>query len=153
TKSDASALVSKASAVAISISGTYSAFNTEVDQFDNHLKQIDFVLSQLSEASFQLLPGEGPIMAVNAVWCKQGKQTGDDPQGVLFLTDQRILFEQKQEVATKKVLFVATEKKKVQQLLVNVPVAQTQSAQASKQGLMGHEDHLDITFASGAPLR
>ncbi len=151
-KASTSELESKVSAVESSISGLYSAFKNEAQQFTDHLKQIDWLQSQLSEASFQLLRSEGAIMAVNALWRKQGKPSGDDPQGVLFLTDQRILFEQKQEVATKKILFIATEKKKVQQLLVNAPIAQVQNAQASKQGLMGHEDHIDITYGSGAPL-
>ncbi len=152
-KAAASALDSKVSAVESEIEGTYSAFKGDVDNFNDHLKQIDWMQSQIAEASFQFLPSEGAVAAVNAVWCKQGKQSNDDPQGILYLTDQRVLFEQKQEVATKKVLFVATQKQKVQQLLVTVPVAQVQAAQASKQGLMGHEDHLDVTYASGAPLR
>ncbi|MCL4562674.1 MAG: hypothetical protein M1281_18940, partial [Chloroflexi bacterium] len=63
-----------------------------------------------------------------------------------------ILFEQKQEVATKKVLFITTEKKKVQQLLMETPVALLQTVEATKQGLFGHEDHIELTFASGAPF-
>ena len=92
-------------------------------------------------------------MAVPAVWCRQGKQAKDDPEGVLLLTDQRLLFEQKQEVVTKKVLFVATAKQKVQKLLVDTPIGKTDSVNGTKQGLMGHEDHIDVTFVSGAPLR
>ena len=46
-------------------------------------------------------------MAVRATWQKGGE---DNPQGILYLTDQRLLFEQKQEIGAKKVLFITTEK-------------------------------------------
>ena len=41
-------------------------------------------------------------MGVKAVWTKDGKEDKSDPEGTLYLTDQRLLFEQKEEVATKK---------------------------------------------------
>jgi hypothetical protein len=152
-KTAASALDERISAVDSTVSGMYSAFKGEVDKFTKHLSQIEWTLAQLSEASFPLMTAEGGLMAVSAVWCRQGKQTKDDPEGVLFLTDQRVLFEQKQEIATKKVLFIATEKQKVQKLLLDVPIAKADSAKGTKQGLMGHEDHIEINFGSGAPVR
>ena len=93
------------------------------------------------------------MAAVKAVWCKSGKEQKDDPEGILFLTDQRILFEQKQEVATKKVLFFATEKQKVQALQWEIPAALLDQVLTSKQGLMKNEDHLEIRFRSGASLQ
>ena len=92
-------------------------------------------------------------MAVPAVWQRQGKPSGDDPAGVLVLTDQRLLFEQKQEIVTKKVLFIATAKQKVQKLLVDTPVSKVDSVKGTKQGLMGHEDHIEMTFTGGASLQ
>ena len=106
-------LNSRVDAIQRNVTGMYDAFKAEVDKLDAHLKQIDWTLQQLAEASFRLLATEGAIDAVQAVWCKQGKQTNEDPSGVLYLTDQRVLFEQKQEIATKKFLFVTTEKQKV----------------------------------------
>jgi hypothetical protein len=111
------------------------------------------MLTQLAEAKFQLLATEGGLEAVKAVWCKSGKEVKEDPDGVLYLTDQRILFEQKEEVVTKKVLFIATAKQKVQQLLFEVPVALVSNIQTSKQGFMKNEDHIEISFAPGAPVR
>jgi hypothetical protein len=146
-------LNSKVDAVQRNVTGMYDAFKAEVDKLDAHLKQIDWTLQQLAEASFRLLATEGAINAVQAVWCKQGKQTSEDPSGVLYLTDQRVLFEQKQEIATKKILFIATEKQKVQKLALDAPTSAIDSAKATKQGLLGHEDHLDVAFATGAPVR
>ena len=86
-----------------------------------HLTEIEYLVKQLAEATFQLLPTEGGIAAIKAVWCKTGKEQKDDPEGVLYLTDQRILFEQKEEIVTKKVLFVATEKQESAAISDGIP--------------------------------
>jgi hypothetical protein len=152
-QSAVSQLEGQVSAAEHTISGMYDKFNSEVYAANKHLDDIDFLLTQLAEASFKLLPTEGGIAAVKAVWCKTGKEQKDDPQGILFLTDQRLLFEQKEEIATKKVLFVVTEKKKVQNLLLESPVALAEKVDASKQGMMKNEDHIEIRFTSGAPFQ
>jgi predicted nucleic acid-binding Zn-ribbon protein len=151
-KSELAALQSKVSAAENTIQGMYRAFTEDADKINAHLKEIDWMLTQLSQASFQLLPTEAGLMAVNATWIKGGKESKDDPQGVLYLTDQRLIFEQKQEIATKKVLFIATEKQKVQKLQLEVPIVLTQEVKPTKQGMFGHEDHLELSFASGAPV-
>ena len=145
-------LKGKASAAESNIRGMYNALQGEVNRIVTNLNKIDWLLAQVAEASFQLLADEGAIMAVKAVWVKDGKEDGSDPKGVLYLTDQRLIFEQKQEIATKKVLFITTQKEKVQKLLFAVPLLQIENTQAKKQGLMGHEDHVYVDFASGAPI-
>jgi hypothetical protein len=152
-QSSASGLDARISAVDSTLAGMYESFKGEVQKLTEQLGRVEWMQTQLAEASFQLMPSEGALMAVPAVWCRQGKQAKDDPEGVLLLTDQRLLFEQKQEVATKKMLFIATEKQKVQKLLVDAPIGKSDSVKGTKQGLMGHEDHVDITFVSGMPLR
>jgi hypothetical protein len=148
-EADVDAFQEKVRAAERSIEGMYDTFKAEVDELTAHLRQVEWMLDQLAEAKFQLLPTEAGIMAVKARWDQGGK---DDPDGVLYLTDQRLIYEHKQEVATKKVLFVVTEKEKVQKLLLEVPVGQIEEAQASKKGLLGHEDHLDLTFTAGSPV-
>ena len=142
----------KVSATENTIAGMYDQFNNQVYQFTKHLNEIEFLVAQLAEATFQLLPTEGGIAAIKAVWCKTGKEQKDDPEGILYLTDQRMLFEQKEEIVTKKVLFVATEKQKVQKLQLECPIAMVDKVDLSKQGLMKNEDHIEIRFASGAPV-
>jgi len=145
-------LQSQVSAAERSVSGMYDQLNTQVYQFTNHIIQIEQMLQEFAGATFRLLPTEGALMAVKAIYSPSGKEQKGDPEGVLFLTDQRLLFEQRQEVVTKKVLFVATEKEMVQKLLWETPVASIENVRTSKQGLMKNEDHLDITFASGTPI-
>ncbi len=146
-------LESQVSAAERTISGMYDKFNNQVYTVTKHLDEIDSMLNQLAEATFKLLPTEAGVAAVKAVWCKTGKEQKEDPEGVLFLTDQRLLFEQKEEIATKKVLFVVTEKKKVQNLLLEAPVALVETIAPSKLGLMKNEDHIEIRFGSGAPVQ
>ncbi|MBI4731121.1 MAG: hypothetical protein HY781_03145, partial [Chloroflexi bacterium] len=143
-QSQVNMLEDKVSAAENAINGMYNQFENQVYQFGKHLDDVESMLTNLAEASFQLMPTEGGIAAVKAVWCKTGKEQKDDPEGVLFLTDQRILFEQKEEVATKKVLFIATEKQKVQQLAWEAPAAMLDKVSTSKQGLLKNEDHIEI---------
>jgi hypothetical protein len=151
-KSSVSTLESKITAAEGTIRGMFRAFNEDANKMTAHLKDIDWMLQQLSQATFQLMPAEAGIMAVKATWIKEGKESKNDPQGVFYLTDLRVIFEQKQEIATKKVLFVATEKQKVQKLQLEAPIVLINSIEATKQGMFGHEDHLELNFASGAPV-
>jgi len=152
-QSAVSQLESKVSAAERTINGMYDQFDRQVSEFVRHMDQVEYTLTQLAEATFRLLPTEGAIMAVKAVWCKTGKEQKGDPEGVLYLTDQRLIFEQKEEIVTKKVLFIATEKQKVQQLQLEAPVALVDNIQTSKAGLLKNEDHIEIHFASGAPVQ
>jgi hypothetical protein len=151
-ESAVSTLESKASAASSSIHGMYDDLQAHVQEVFNHVQQVEWALQQVNEATFQLLPTEAPVMAVRATWAKGEKEDKDDPQGILYLTDQRLLFEQKQEMATKKVLFVTTQKEKVQQLLLEVPVALVDNAKATKRGFLGHEDHLELAFSPDAAI-
>jgi hypothetical protein len=151
-ESEMSMLEDKVRSAENTVNGMYNSFNSQVYAVKRHLDQIDYLQTQLAEAKFTLLPTEGGIMAVKAVWCKDAKERDDDPEGVLYLTDQRLLFEQKEEVATKKILFITTEKQKVQELKWEIPVALIQEIKPSKQGLLKNEDHLDIRFGEGASL-
>jgi predicted nucleic acid-binding Zn-ribbon protein len=149
-------LESKVEAVARSLEGMFDSLKTEIGkckaELDEIRKMLDAFAAAAAAGSFRLLPTEGALMAVKATFSRDLKMDQNDPQGFLFLTDQRLLFEQNQEVATKKVLFITTEKQRVQKLLFETPVALIEQVQATKKGLFGHEDHLAFTFKPGAPL-
>jgi hypothetical protein len=151
-QSAVSTLESKVSAASSSIYGMYDDLQVQVQEVFNQLQQVEWALKQVAEATFRLFPTEAAIMAVKATWAKGEKEDKDDPQGILYLTDQRLLFEQKQEVATKKLLFITTQKEKVQQLLLEVPVALVNNVKATKRGFLGHEDHIELTFSPDAAV-
>jgi predicted nucleic acid-binding Zn-ribbon protein len=152
-KSSVDQMEGKVTAAEKIVDGMYDQFHKQLQATTRHLDDVEYLLTQLAEASFQILPTESGIAAVKAVWCKTGKEQKDDPEGVLFLTDQRIIFEQKEEVASKKVLFVVTEKKKVQGLQLEAPLALVQKVDISDKGMFKNEDHIEIRFGSGAPVQ
>lgn len=152
-KADVEALERKADAAERSVNGMFDNLKRQVGTLTSELRKLDWTLTELSQASFQLLNTEAGVMAVKAVWARDGKEQKDDPEGVLFLTDQRLLFEQKEEVATKKVLFIATEKETVQQVLLEAPVVLVEAVKTDKRGMMKNEDFIEVNLANGAQVR
>jgi predicted nucleic acid-binding Zn-ribbon protein len=142
----------KASAADRAIRGMFDDLEKEVSQLSHHLDHVEEMLDHLDEASFALMPNEAGILAVKATFV-EGKEDKDDPRGILFLTDHRLLFEQKQEVAKKKVLFITTEKELVQELIMDIPLGLIEETTTSKRGLLKNEDHLEMTFHRDAPMR
>lgn len=151
-ENEISMLEDKVRSAETTLNGMFDSFSSEVNSLDSHLNSIDYMLTQLAEAKFTLLPTEAGLHAVKAVWAKDVKERKEDPDGILFLTDQRLIFEQKEEIATKKFLFITTETQKVQELKWEIPVALVDQVTTSKQGLLKNEDHLDIRFKEGAPI-
>lgn len=151
-QNDVGALENNVSAAEQEIRGMYDSFSSEVRKLTARLEKADWTIKQLAEASFQLVATEAGVMAVKAVWIKGSKEQKDDPDGVLYLTDQRLIFEEKEEVAKEKVLFIATKKENVQKLELDAPVALIESVTTSKQGMLRNEDHIELKFASGAPV-
>jgi hypothetical protein len=132
------------------VAGMFDKMASDLGTLESHLTQISWMIDQSAASKIEWLAAETGVLAVKAKWDRDGK---DDPNGILFLTDQRLAFERKEDVATKKVLFIATEKEKVQEAMLVVPLAEMTGVTASKKGLMGHEDHLDFEFTSAAPVR
>ena len=131
-------------------------FNSLKDEFEKTSHQADLIekaLDHSESASFGFFPGESTYFTVKAVWTRDNKEDKDDPEGILFLTDQRLVFEQRQEIAKKKVLFVTTEREKVQQLQFETPVVSIENIKATKQGLFKNEDWLEFQLPSGSFAR
>jgi len=144
-------LESKVNAAISNLEGMYNTLDGNVNQTQHQIDDISWTLQQAEQASFGFVATECPVEAVPANWKKEGDSDG--VEGVLFLTDQRLIFEQKEEVATKKVLFITTEKKIVQALQWEVPVTYIEKAVGSNRGFMGKDDFLTLHGTSQAPFR
>lgn len=151
-KTGVDALKGRTTAAADAIHNLFSAYQDEYNKLDRHLDEVTWALDRRDEATFQMLATEGIVMAVNATWARNGKENDKDPKGVIYLTDQRLLFEQKQEVATKKILFITTASEMVHKLLFATPVALVEEVTASKQGFFKNQDFIDMRLATGAPF-
>lgn len=152
-KNEIDSFETKISASERSCREMYSGINSEVDKIKALLAQIEKTLDWGESASFGFLPGESLVNAVKAVWTRDDREDKEDPEGILFLTDQRLIFEQREEVATKKVLFITTERQKVQQIQFEVPVFSIARIIATQQGLFKNEDWIQLDFDSGCFAR
>jgi len=127
----------------------YDALQQNVNQTKSQIEEAVWLLDQLEQASFGLLPAEDPVAACKAQFMKTKK---DGPEGMLYLTDERLIFEQKEQKATKKVLFIATEKETVQELIFAVPIGQVESVETSQKGFLGRKEMVKLLFAPAADL-
>ncbi|HLF90133.1 MAG TPA: hypothetical protein VI451_14400 [Anaerolineales bacterium] len=143
TETAVNSLLRDVGSVRSNIRSQYSDIQSKVYQLSGKLTTIHWALNQLSEARFQAATGENFVMAVKARW----DQVGDnDPEGILYLTTKRLVFERKEKVATKKVLFITTSAELVQEVLMDETVADLRSVKAVNKGLFGHQDFLEVQF-------
>ncbi len=126
------------------LNGDFDDLETQTYQLNERLTDIHWALEQSAEAKFELQHGEDLVMGVPTRWDTESK---DDPEGVLYLTNQRLIFEQKEKVATKKVLFLTTSSELVQEILIDQPLENLQNYKAERKGLFGHQDFLQVQFA------
>jgi hypothetical protein len=142
-------LESKVSAAQNAVEAMYDALDDNVTQTQAQVEAIEWALEQVDQASISFYPAEDLVAACRAQFLETKK---DGPEGVFFLTDERLLFERKEEVATKKVLFITTEKEKVQESVLEVPIGQIEKVTASQSGFLGRKEMLEIKFSREAPL-
>ena len=149
-------LESKMRAARSAVEAMYEPLQQNVNQTKSQVEQIRWLLDQIDEASFQLYPAEDPVTACKAQYLEREDK---GPEGLLYLTDERLIFERKEEVATKKVLFITTEKETVQEFIFEVPIGQIDEVKASdKRKFLSRKEMLELLFApeadlSGATLR
>jgi len=113
------------------LTGTYDDFGDELEKIGATIDRVEWMLDQVEAAKFQLYQGEAPLRAASAQWIQQGDDEG--PSGVLYLTDQRILFEQKEEVTTEKFLFVKLKKETVHEFKFDAPVSSIEEIKVGEQ--------------------
>lgn len=147
-------LQSKISSASSGANGLYSDLLTALHGIEAQLRQVEWMMTQFDESpEVDLQEAEGPLMAVEAEWQPDGKE---GPDGVLYLTDQRLMFEQKEEVTTKKFLgLFKTDSETLQGLKLNIAIHDVESVQDSEEGGflgMGKKDILEFVFTANAPV-
>jgi predicted nucleic acid-binding Zn-ribbon protein len=128
------------------IENHYDDIEGDVRALNSRLTTVHWALDQLKEADFGLEDDEELVMAVSNRWDKEGK---DDPEGVLFLTNQRLIFERKEKIATKKILFVTTSSELVQEVVFSQKLENITNIKAQSKGVFGHQDFMEIEFDGG----
>ena len=89
-KSSIASAEAQAEAAEDTVLDLYDEYADEVESLSTHFEWVDWMLDALSTASFQLLATESGVAATEAVW----ERAGLEPEnGILYLTDQRLLWE------------------------------------------------------------
>lgn len=125
------------------VRATYSSTESTVRSLRSELNQARTVMDNIDSASFDLYPEEYPIAVCKAIWASDR----DEPEGLLFLTDGRLIFEQREKKATKKILFIATEKELVQEMLWDSPIGNIEEMEAEdKRAFLKRQEFLTLRF-------
>ena len=113
------------------------------------VKDLHWTVDQFESATFQMTPEERPVAVALVTW--QDAPGGDEPEGMLLLTDHRMYFEQKEERVTKrKFMFFKAESENLHKLLLNEPIGHLQSSEDSTKGWVMKEQILTFSWSSAA---
>jgi hypothetical protein len=125
------------------VRGTFDTLTQQLYELDREFEAVEFMLDSLDTASFDLYPDEYGLVASEAVWTNHP----DEPEGLLFLTDGRVIFEQREKKAKKKVLFITTESELVQEKLWESPVGNIADLEAEdKKKFLSRKELLHFRF-------
>lgn len=142
-------LEGKVSAAQDALEAMFDTLDQNVTQTRAQVESIEWALEQADQASLDFYPDENLVAACRAQFLETKKE---GPEGILFLTDGRLLFERKEEVATKKFLFITTERETVQEPIFQVPIGHVEEVKASQAGFLGRKEMLEIRFAPEADI-
>lgn len=126
------------------IKAIFDSLKQETDNTTRQIREIEAILTLKDESGVTFNAGENIFLAARAEWVDGGEK----PNGILYLSDQRLVFEQKETKGKTLGLFGG---KKVQDVLWDAPVTLVEKVESENKGFLGGKDMLYLTFASGAP--
>ncbi|MBN1922949.1 MAG: hypothetical protein JW892_16995 [Anaerolineae bacterium] len=130
------------------VNGVFASTSQSAAELSLELTEAETVIEALESASFQLFPEESGLHVCEAKWYARG---AEPLEGMLFLTDSRLLFEKRQEIVTKKFIFFKTEKKMEQELLWYTPIGgiEVVGMEDKKELLRAREELLILRLEGG----
>lgn len=126
----------------------YELFRERIESLTQNLDDIDWALEQKDAASFTFESGEAVVTACQAEWVQTGNAK-QDPDGILYLTNTRLIFEQKETTGKFLGLFGG---KKEQEFEWAVAVDQITNIRHEDKGMLGGKDMLYLTLQPGGTL-
>ena len=148
------ALQSRIESAHKSLTNLYDDYSAELEKVAAVIDRVEWMLDQIEAGKFKLLEGEAPIRTASALWVQQGEEEGE--KGLLHLTDQRILYEQKEERTTEKFLFVSVKKETIHELRFEAPVGAIDEVKVGEERTgflgLGKAESLELVFDHTAPL-
>lgn len=140
-------LETRASSAASRIRKSFETMAKDIRGTKSQIDEINWFMDHKDEASFDFLAGESLFLAAKAEWVATGKGR-KDPDGILYLTDQRLIFEQKEKTGKTLGMFGGKHEQEVEW---EVPLHQVEGVEAENKGMFGGKDMLHFTLGSGAP--
>ena len=128
------------------IQGLYGTLERDVNEIKQKLGKFTWYMDMVDEAGFKLGATEAVYIVAKGEWVKTGKGK-DDPDGLFYLTDQRLIFERKEKEGG----FLGFGAKKVQGIEWEVALGNIGTISAEKKGLFGGKDMVTFEFTSGGP--
>jgi hypothetical protein len=126
------------------VSNSLSGVENGLRNIDEDLKIAENTVNLTSKAIFSWKEGEVPILSVKA------KDLDNDIEGVLTLTNYRIIFESEKEVILKKRFFIVTEKKEVREVQFEKPIGFVKNLTKGRVGILkGAGIFIDFNPKSG----
>lgn len=113
----------------------------QINDLSSQLRAIEKVMDYAEDITFKLADGERVYMAAEAELIVTGKG-GQDPDGVVFLTNQRVVFEQREKTGKRMGMFGG---KMEQEVEWETPLSAVSVVNTENKGVFKGRDMLHIT--------
>lgn len=128
-------LQEKSDDVSKKLSDVEREISSQISALTSRLSRIEWILEQVEESGFELKPTESIYLADKAEWIEEHKRDG--PDGFIYLTTERVIFEQREKVGKRLGMFGG---KKVQDVLWEFPVTAVDDLRIEDKGMFGGKD-------------
>ncbi|MBN1563446.1 MAG: hypothetical protein JXA10_06395 [Anaerolineae bacterium] len=126
------------------IKGLYGQVPTNVAQTQSQLRLIKKYLDLADQATVKWGPTEALYMVHEGEWVQTGKGK-QDPDGIIYVTDQRFIFEQNEKVGGR----FGFGGEQVQEVVFEVTVGTIAKVQSEDKGLFGGKDLIHLELSAG----
>ncbi len=126
------------------IEGLYGDVPNNVSQTKNQLRLITNYLDLMDQATVKWGPSEAIYMVHEGEWQQTGKDK-QDPDGLIYVTDQRFIFERKEKVGGR----LGFGGEKVQEVVFEVPVGAIAEVRSEDKGIFGGKDLIHLKMSTG----
>ena len=126
------------------IRAAFSKTSGEITEIQSKVDHAHRLLDNLANASFQLYPDEDAVDYCEVTWVSDH----EEPEGLLFLTTNRLIFERREKIAKKKVLFIAVKKELVQEKMWESPIGAVSDLESQdERAFLKRKELLTLRFS------
>lgn len=124
----------------------YADVLRDMNEIKQKISKFSWYMDMADEATFEFGATEAVYIVAKGEWVRTG-QGKEDPDGIFYITDQRLIFERKEKEGG----FLGFGGKKVQGIEWEVPLSSITKVTPEKKGMLGGKDMVHLEFSSGGP--